>query len=285
MAKISVIIPTYNRLATLPRAVSSVLDQSFRDLDIWIVDDGSTDGTADWVQNELLQNQQDIACHYLRSQNKGVSHARNLALKASAGEWVAFLDSDDEWLPNKLADQIRLLEAQPGLRLIHGEEIWIRNGVRVNPMKKHQKSGGRIFDRCVELCCISPSTTLVHRSLFSEIGYFREDFPVCEDYDMWLRICEKYEVGFVETPLIKKYGGHEDQLSQKYVAMDYYRVKSLSQFVDSKLLSKEEKSLLLDTLSKKCEILLRGFRRHNNMDQFHEVEEIARQSLRPSTSL
>ncbi|MEO0336072.1 MAG: glycosyltransferase [Pseudomonadota bacterium] len=279
MAKISVIIPTFNRLSTLPRAVESVLDQSYRDFDLWVVDDGSTDGTSDWVQNELLQDQRSITCHYLRSQNKGVSHARNLALKASSGEWVAFLDSDDEWLPNKLADQMTMAKENSSLPLIHGEEIWIRNGVRVNPMKKHQKSGGRIFDRCVELCCISPSTALVHRRLFKELGYFREDFPVCEDYDMWLRICEKYEVGFVETPVIKKFGGHDDQLSRKHVAMDYYRIKSLAGFVKSKLLSKEEKSLVLDTLSKKCEILLRGFRRHNNMDLFSEVEEIARMSL------
>jgi glycosyltransferase involved in cell wall biosynthesis len=279
LAKISVIIPTYNRISTLPRAVDSVLDQTFTDLDLWIVDDGSTDGTADWVQNEILAQQREITTHYLRSQNKGVSHARNLALKASSGEWVAFLDSDDEWLPNKIAQQMIVAEQNPELKLLHGEEIWIRNGVRVNPMKKHQKSGGRIFDRCIKLCCISPSTAMVRREIFEEVGFFNEDFPVCEDYDMWLRICEKYEVGFVENPIIKKYGGHEDQLSRKYIAMDYYRIKSLSQFTQSSEISEDEKSLLLDTLSKKCEILLRGFKRHNNMDQFTEVEEIARKCL------
>jgi glycosyltransferase involved in cell wall biosynthesis len=259
--------------------VDSVLDQTFTDLDLWIVDDGSTDGTADWVQNEILAQQREITTHYLRSQNKGVSHARNLALKASSGEWVAFLDSDDEWLPNKIAQQMIVAEQNPELKLLHGEEIWIRNGVRVNPMKKHQKSGGRIFDRCIKLCCISPSTAMVRREIFEEVGFFNEDFPVCEDYDMWLRICEKYEVGFVENPIIKKYGGHEDQLSRKYIAMDYYRIKSLSQFTQSSEISEDEKSLLLDTLSKKCEILLRGFKRHNNMDQFTEVEEIARKCL------
>ena len=275
MAKISVIIPTFNRIDTLPRAVSSVLDQTFTDIELWIVDDGSTDATADWVQNELLREDREIQCHYLRSNNKGVSHARNLGLQASQSEWVAFLDSDDEWLPNKLESQIRFAEENPEIKVIHGEEIWIRNGVRVNPMKKHQKQGGRIFDRCIELCCISPSTVMIHRSVFKEVGNFKEDYPVCEDYDLWLRISALYEVGFIETPVIKKYGGHEDQLSRKYVAMDYYRVKSLAQFVDSNDITTDEKKLLTDVMSKKCEILMRGFRRHNNMELYPEVEQLA----------
>ena len=256
-----------------------MLDQTYRDFDLWIVDDGSTDSTSDWVQNELLQASPKVACHFLRSQNKGVSSARNLGIRASSSPWLAFLDSDDEWLPHKLAEQIQLLTGQPQLKIAHGEEIWIRNGVRVNPMKKHQKSGGRIFDRCIELCCISPSTVIIHRSVFDEVGFFREDFPVCEDYDLWLRICERHEVGFVDAPIIKKYGGHRDQLSRQHVAMDYFRVKALSQLTSSKHITAQERDLLLQTIEKKCDILLRGFQRHNRMDRYSEVEEIARNSL------
>jgi len=278
LASISVIVPTFNRVETLPRAINSVLDQIYQDIELWIVDDGSTDETESWVQTELLKENLPIPCHYLRSPNKGVSHARNLAISASSSPWVAFLDSDDEWLPNKLQDQMNYVEKHPDAQLVHGEEIWMRNGVRVNPMKKHQKSGGRIFDRCVELCCISPSTVMIHRDVFQAVGTFREDFPVCEDYELWLRICAKYNVGFLQNPIIKKYGGHDDQLSRKYVAMDYYRIKALEPFLNSDDIDSNEKQLVELTINKKCNVLMRGFKRHNNMDHYNEVESIARKA-------
>lgn len=276
MPKISVIIPTHNRLQTLPRAVFSVLNQTFKDFDIWIVDDGSTDGTSDWVQSQIL-TQNEAKIHYIQTQQKGVSHARNKAVRMSQGEWIAFLDSDDEWKPEKLSKQLQMAKENPDLPLIHGEEIWVRNGVQVNPMKKHQKTGGKIFKKCVPICCISPSTSLIKRTVLEEVGLFREDFPVCEDYDLWLRITKKYEVGFIEDPVITKYGGHEDQLSRLYKAMDYYRVKSLMSILETGSLDDDEKILVTDTIKKKCEILLKGYERHNNLTHFDEVQKIANQ--------
>ncbi len=273
--KIGVIVPTYNRLTTLPRAIDSVLSQSYKNFELWIVDDGSSDGTADWARDHLLNRSTDIPIHFIQTEQKGVSHARNVAIRASTSEWLAFLDSDDEWLLDKLEVQMQFADDHPEYPLIHGEEIWVRNGVRVNPMKKYQKSGGRILKNCVSICCISPSTTIVRRSLFDEVGLFREDFPVCEDYDLWLRVTSRFEVGFIESPVIFKYGGHEDQLSRTFKAMDYYRLKALQGVVESPSLSGDERIFAREIMRKKCEILLRGFERHDNWTHFDEVKSIA----------
>ncbi|MCB0406814.1 MAG: glycosyltransferase [Bdellovibrionales bacterium] len=273
--EVSVIVPTYNRLQTLPRAIHSILDQSYKNFDLWIVDDGSNDGTREWVQTELLSNSdQPIECHYLRTNRKGVSHARNKAIQLSRAPWIALLDSDDEWLPTKLEKQLSFARQYPDIPLIHGEEIWVRNGVRVNPMKKHKKSGGRIFEMCVPICCISPSTSLIQRRIFDEVGLFREDFPVCEDYDLWLKITSRYPIGFIEDPLITKYGGHEDQLSRAFKAIDYYRVRALGDILNSQHLSLQERLLVKETIQKKCEILLKGYERHENMNHYQEVQQI-----------
>ena len=248
-----------------------MMTQSYKDWDLWIIDDGSTDKTNAWVFNELLPKN----INYVRTKNLGVSHARNLGIELSRGPWVAFLDSDDEWLEHKLTTQIQLAKEHS---IIHSGEIWIRNGIRVNPHKKHRKSGGRIFKRSVDLCCMSPSATIVHRDLFLSEGLFREDFPVCEDYDLWLRLTSKFDVGFIEQPLIKKHGGHKDQLSRKYFAMDYWRVKSLMELKNSPNLNKDENKHLQESLRKRAEILLKGYKRHNNMTHYEEVKSILAQS-------
>ena len=294
---VSVILPTWNRLSTLQRAVESVRTQTYRNWELWIIDDGSTDSTASWVLGELLPQLESQyedryrgvgdqgadhpsvghwgsrqgCVYYVRTKNLGVSHARNLGIQLSRGAWVAFLDSDDEWLSHKLSRQMALAGS---FQIIHGEEIWIRRGVRVNPWKKHQKSGGRIFKRSVDLCAMSPSTVLIHRDVLLSEGLFREDFPVCEDYDLWLRLTARWDVGFVKEPVIKKYGGHGDQLSQKYVAMDYWRVKSLAAMRGSSELSLEEREYLEKSLRKRAEILLKGYRKHNNMTHYEEIQHL-----------
>ena len=264
---VSVVIPTFNRMKYLKRAVRSVIAQTYRDWDIWIVDDGSTDQTPFWALNELpFRN-----INYVRTKNLGVSHARNLGIQLSKGPWIAFLDSDDEWLEHKLKEQMRFAKENP-VKIIHSEEIWVRNGVRVNPHKKHQKSGGRIFKNSVDLCCMSPSAIAIHRDLFLSEGLFREDFPVCEDYDLWLRLTSKFDVGFIEQPLIKKYAGHKGQLSHQYFAMDYWRIQSLIALKDSPNLNREENQHLKESLKKRAGILLKGYKKHNNMTHYKEVE-------------
>ncbi len=249
---ISVIIPTYNRAHLLARAVRSVLNQSLSAQEIIVVDDGSTDNTAEVMTQQFPQ------CVYIQQSNKGVSAARNRGIDAAEGEWLAFLDSDDEWLENKLQRQHDVLQQHPNIKICHTEEIWIRNGKRVNQMKKHAKSGGSIFLNCLPLCVISPSSVIIHRSLFDEIGNFDEQLPACEDYDLWLRICANHEVAFVEQPQIKKYGGHDDQLSKRHWGMDRFRITALKKIIGSNKLNSIDRTAATQTLISKAYILAQG---------------------------
>lgn len=268
--KISIIIPTFDRTETLPRAINSVLAQTHTDFELWIVDDGSTDDTKSMV----LNYQHDPRVFYVRTENRGVSAARNVGIEKSSGDWIALLDSDDEWLPHKLEAQVKFINEHPDIPLVHGEELWFRNGVRVNPMDKHKKFGGQIFEKCVPLCLISPSAAIFKRSLIEEVGGFDEDFIVCEDYDLWLKITSMTEVGFIDDPVIIKHGGHDDQLSRKYVAMDYWRVKALDRITKLRELSDEQYSVVAEELKKKAEILLQGYEKHGNMDDHAEIKTI-----------
>lgn len=267
---IDVIIPTFNRANVLPRAIESILAQTTPVKNIWVIDDGSTDNTFEVLSPYLLANK----IKFVKLHQKGVSHARNIGVGLSQSPWIAFLDSDDEWLPQRIELQADLIHKDPSLNLIHGEEIWIRNGVRVNAHKKHQKFGGYIFEKCLPLCLISPSASLIRKSTLIELGGFREDYPVCEDYDLWLRFCSRYPVGFVPTPIIKKYGGHEDQLSRKYFAMDYWRVKSLYESLHFPHLSYSQRQKILRLIATKASILIDGYIKHDNKTNLSEIEEI-----------
>jgi glycosyltransferase involved in cell wall biosynthesis len=277
--RVSVVIPTFNRAHCLTRALNSVLTQTYPASEIIVVDDGSSDSTHQLVAD--IAGQSSLPIHYLAlAENLGVSKARNCGIQAAQNPWIAFLDSDDEWLPKKLESQLLLQEQAPQLKVIHGEEIWIRNGRRVNAMTKHQKTGGHIFSKCLPLCVISPSAVLIHRDVFDEVGLFKEDFTVCEDYDLWLRISSLYEIGFCSEAIITKYGGHTDQLSQQYIAMDYWRVKAISSVLSSRpRLNDEDRQLAQETLIKKSQILLRGYIKHNNLDHYDEIKDLMTQFM------
>ncbi|MFK8137539.1 MAG: glycosyltransferase family 2 protein [Bdellovibrionales bacterium] len=265
-----VVIPTYNREEVLERAISSVLSQSFSEFSLVIVDDGSTDKTKQLVGSLI---EVDSRIHYLYQGNRGVSSARNLAIeKNSKSKWFAFLDSDDEWLPNKLEKQWELLTRDQSL-VCHTEEIWIRNGKRVNQMKKHQKYGGWIFDHSLEMCKMSPSSIIIHSDVFDSCGLFSEDYEVCEDYDLWLKITSQFPVSFCEEPLIKKYGGHEDQLSRKFFAMDRWRVKSLDHLLSNYSLGLEQQDKAKAVLLKKLEILIKGYKKRDNITMLADLNK------------
>jgi len=268
MPRVSIVIPTFNRASTLPRAITSVLQQTFKDFDLWIIDDGSTDHTE-----KLMETWSKNKIHYIKQKNFGVSTARNSGIKLSTGEWLAFLDSDDEWLPQKLQKQFDFIERYPKIPLVHGEEIWVRNGKRVNAKHIHQKFGGSIFQKCLALCLISPSAAIMQRSLLAEVGAWDEEFIVCEDYDLWLKITAKHEVGFISDPLIKKYGGHADQLSGKYKAMDFWRIKAMKNILENGLLDSGDIKAVKNEMQKKGEILLNGYKKHNNMENYTLVKK------------
>ncbi|MEQ1619894.1 MAG: glycosyltransferase [Methylococcales bacterium] len=250
--KISVVIPTYNRCELLQRALRSVFSQNRLPAEVIVVDDGSTDETVAMLNKVFPQV---ITVHQA---NGGVSRARNLGIQHASGDWLAFLDSDDEWLPGKLHQQLSALTDNLDHKICHTEEQWIRNGIRVNPAKQYAKKGGWIFSDCLALCAISPSTAMIHRSVFDDIGTFDENLPACEDYDLWLRISAKYPVLLIEEPQIRKHGGHEDQLSLAYWGMDRFRLVALQKIIDSSELCDENRQAALEMLLYKAAIYLNG---------------------------
>jgi len=265
---LSIIIPTFNRCKLLNRALNSVFNQTYSDYEVIVIDDGSTDDTAEMLQKNFTH------LRYSYQSNHGVSAARNKGLELVKGEWVAFLDSDDEWLPQKLEKQISLLKVKPDYKICHTEELWIRNGVRVNQMKKHKKAGGWIFPQCLPLCAMSPSSILIHRSVFDSIGYFDTSLPACEDYDLWLRITAKYPVLYLEEPLIKKYGGHDDQLSTKHWGMDRYRIQALQNIISGGTLNNENKQKAKAMLIKKCNVFQNGALKRGKMNDVQHYQKI-----------
>jgi glycosyltransferase involved in cell wall biosynthesis len=255
------------------RAIESVVNQQGVTWELIVVDDGSTDLTGHIVKEYIASRSQNNI-HYFFIENSGVSNARNYGIQKAQGELIAFLDSDDEWLEGKLEMQHDYLQKNSHFPLVHSDEIWIRNGVRVNQMKKHKKGGGDIFLNSLKLCLISPSAVMIKKSILNEFDNFDPQMTVCEDYNLWLKITSKYEVGFINMPLIYKYGGHEDQLSRKYVAMDYWRVKSIDQLLRTNMVKDIYRESAIDVILKKCRVLLNGYVKHNNMDNYCEVEEI-----------
>ena len=262
IGNISVVIPTYNRRKTIGRSIDSVLNQTLFPSEIIVVDDGSTDGTSDYIQSNFP------SIRLLQQPNKGVSSARNMGIRSSNSDWVALLDSDDEWFPQKLEKQVMTLSQSPDIKFCHTEEIWIRNGVRVNQMKKHQKYGGHIFYKCLDMCKISPSSVLFHQSILDDVGYFDKSLKVCEDYDLWLRITAKFPVLYIDESLIKKYGGHEDQLSRVKDGIESHRIKVLEKLIMKKFTS-VQRNAMLKTLIEKLTIFSIGAQKRGKIKAYN----------------
>jgi len=266
---ISVILPVYNRRDLVGRAIRSVLGQKYVDWEVVVVDDGSEDGTAEGIEDEFGD-----AVRLLRKhRNEGVSAARNLGIREARGEWLALLDSDDEWLPQKLQRQVEAL-AQSKLLICHSDEIWIRNGVRVNPHKHHRKFGGDIFFKALPLCVMSPSSIVIHHSVFARLGLFDERLPACEDYEFFLRLTANYEVDYVAEKLLLKYGGHADQLSRAHAAMDRFRVYALDKLLTAMpALEEEKRDRARSMLIKKARIVAGGAKKRDNHSLADEMQQ------------
>ncbi|MCD6312151.1 MAG: glycosyltransferase family 2 protein [Elusimicrobia bacterium] len=248
MPEISVIITTYNRKDFAIEAVKSVRKQNFRDYELIIVDDGSTDGSR-----EALCGKTD---KYIYQKNSGVSAARNAGLKESSGKYICFLDSDDLWMKEKLSVQIAFMKKNPSLPLCYTGEKWLKNGVHKNQKKHHAKSGGDIFRKSLEMCIISPSSAMIRGEILVA-EKFDEKLPVCEDYDMWLRITSKHNVGYIDSELIVKRGGHPGQLSVSEPVMDRFRIKAIVKLLKSGLDTGRALEAKAE-LRKKCAIVSAG---------------------------
>jgi glycosyltransferase involved in cell wall biosynthesis len=253
VTEVSVIIPTYNRAQKVSRAILSVLNQTFNDIELIVIDDGSVDETAD----ELARFKDRIVI-IRHPENLGVSAARNSGIKASRSSLIAFLDSDDYWMPEKLETQVRYFSENSDAVVCQTEEIWMRNGIRVNPWNKHLKPSGDIFERSLKLCVVSPSAVMIRRSIFDEIGLFDEEFPVCEDYDLWLRIGCRYPIHLINKYLLVKEGGHLDQLSSMLKGMDRFRIKAMVKLLEKGCLSDIQSAAVNLELERKCRIYGNG---------------------------
>ena len=266
---VTVVIPVYNRAHLITRALDSVINQTRPADEIILVDDGSSDGTPELVMNKYPQ------VSVITQTQNGVSHARNTGIRRAKGDWIAFLDSDDAWLPVKLERQLSQLSKYPEYLFVHSNEQWIRNGKRINQKSRHRKYGGFIFVKCLPLCIISPSAAVIHRSIFDDLGMFDESLPACEDYDMWLRICSRYPVLFIDEELIVKYGGHEDQLSKKYWGMDRFRIRSIVKILEQGELSGINRAAAIAILQEKIRIYHQGAIKRRDLKHDPEFTRIA----------
>jgi glycosyltransferase involved in cell wall biosynthesis len=262
MTEVSVIIPTFNRSEKVRRAVSSVLSQTFTDFEVIVVDDSSIDDTVDC----LVQFKGKI--RFIRHpKNLGVSASRNSGIKASQAPLIAFLDSDDYWMPEKLETQVSFLKDNPDIPICQTDELWIRNGIRVNPRQKHLKPSGNIFEQSLKLCLVSPSAVMLRRSLLDEVGMFDEELPVCEDYDLWLRISCKYPVYLIRNQLVVKEGGAQDQLSSSLKGMDRFRIRSMVKLLESGRLSDSQTKATHRELEVKCRIYGEGCKKRGKIKE------------------
>ena len=256
---VSVIIPTFNRAYCVAESIRSVLAQS--ELEIIVVNDGSTDETVKELASFPTIQVINLA------ENHGVSYARNKGLEQARGSLICFLDSDDLWEEGKIKAQVQWMQGHPECKAVYTDELWIRNGVRVNPMNKHQKFSGDIFRQCLPLCIVSPSSVMLRKSVLDEVGGFDESMSVCEDYDLWLRIAVRYPFKFLREKLIVKRGGHEDQLSRKYWGMDRWRIYALDKLLRGDDLNMQQREWVTEMLIKKSSILIQGFEKRGKTEE------------------
>ena len=259
--KISVVIPTFNRALLLKRAIYSVLSQSIFIDEIIVVDDGSNDETKNIIEKHNVK--------YIYQSNSGVSCARNRGINCARNDWIAFLDSDDIWHKDKISIQTEFHTNNKNILISHTDETWFYDGKVKNKKNIHKKPFGDCFLDNISFCKIAPSSVLIHKSIFEDVGYFDEKLLVCEDYDMWLRITSNYELGYVNKELVDKHSGHENQLSFSTFGLDRFRIYALLKHIDS-----TEHIPIKDEIIKKCNILLKGAKKFNNLEIIKEFEEI-----------
>ena len=282
---VSVIIPTYNRRAMVREAVASVVAQRCASpgivIEVILVDDGSTDGTVEELERLAREvNAEDadstlIRVSVVRTENRGVAAARNTGVAQATAPLIAFLDSDDLWLPHKLDRQVEFMEAHQECAIAQTGEIWLRGGRRVNPGVRHRKRAGDIFHDSLRTCLISPSAVILRSGLFRELGGFDERMAAAEDYDLWLRILVNHQVGLIAEPLVMRRAGHAGQLSATVPAIDRFRLLALLKLLAGDRLDTSRRRAVGIVIEEKCAIYAQGLRRRGRETDAIAVMEIA----------
>jgi len=238
MPTVSIIIPTYNREHLLGRAIQSVLDQTYQNFELIIVDDGSTDDTE-----KLVKSFNSEKIRYIRhGENKGPSAARNTGIQSAKGDYIAFQDSDDEWMPEKLEKQIRAFEtASPAVGIVYtGRYRIINNKKEYLPLAGVTPKDGDVFSSLLKVCFVCTPVALVKRDCFERAGMFDERFPPFEDWELFLRMSRYYQFKYINEPLVIKYC-QPDSISENQSA----RIKALKQMLETYFEDiKQDKTLL-----------------------------------------
>jgi glycosyltransferase involved in cell wall biosynthesis len=310
---VSVIVPVYNRYPMLCEAVGSILCQTFRNFELIVVDDGSADPSAQITAKGLEANVEatvKAAAHlpasgtthaagssrrsglsllsppsfrYIELEHTGMPGAvRNRGAKAARGRYLAFLDSDDLWLPQKLELQTALMLANPSRRISHTRELWLRDGKTVSQASQKHTRSGNLFDDSLIKCIIGPSTVMIERDLFLESGGFREDLEIGEDYELWLKITSMHPIAYIDQPLTVKRAGHSDQLTSKYGYIEHFRIKALRDLVDSSFFHGNDLQSAAAELSRKCSIYAVGARKRGKFmeaDEYKALSELYKKDV------
>jgi len=258
---VSVIIPTYNRAFIIEEAVGCVLAQTHPEIELIIIDDGSTDDTLE----KLSPYKSQLTYHY--QPYRGPAAARNQGIIRSSAALLAFLDSDDLWHPQKITRQLEFMNAHPQLLISQSEELWLRRSKTIQPQPRHRKSGGNLFYRSLKLCLISPSAVIMRRELIHQVGLFDESLPACEDYDFWLRVLSRFPVGYLADQLVTKRAGDWEQQSQAVEALDKYRILSLTKLLSAVSLNTEQRGWVREELERKVEIYTLGCRKRGKEEE------------------
>lgn len=277
---VSVVIPALDRSTLLHRALASVSKQSVPPLEILVIDDGSHPPL-----NPSHYSQYPNLKFFRNEATEGVASSRNKGIKQAQGNWIALLDSDDEWDSSKLEKQLELTKTSDEIRAIHTDEKWIRNGNEVLPPRYLDKSNHLLWERSLRHCLICPSSVLLHKSVFNKIGFFDESLTVCEDYDFWLRLLLEEKIELIEDKLVVKHGGHPDQLSTTTWGMDRFRIKSLQKLTVSTKLSPQQKNLVIEVIAEKCAILAKGSEKRQKPEEAKNFRELAKKYNNRLTSL
>ena len=283
MIDVSVIIPTFNRSQRLINALGSVAQQRKLPAELIVVDDGSTDGTREAVAS--FRASTSLNCRYLFQPNRGPAAARNSGIRLATRPYLAFLDSDDEWHPDKLAVQFEALTSRPEYLISHTMERWYRNGVHLNQKKHHIPLHGDIFAQALRLCCVGMSTVMVRRQLFECYGFFDETLRCCEDYDLWLRVSAFEKFYLVNQKFTVKHGGRPDQVSDRFrIGMDRFRIQALVKLIVATPLQNRQQIMACRGLEKRCTIYAQGCSKHDKKVEasyYFELADYCRANMYP----